>query len=400
MMCERSTRLKQDDTAPVQSHAGELVSIAVKVHEASQRRMQLLDEAVSIIGRCDTMCEDLYPDIERSSDGGTEERDRHSVILNTCLILESNLKAQSEIVTRLSGEKLLDPGTVCTLQGIIDAGSRVVEEALGHARSLIGQGNRIIMLSSLILQRKLRQGRAVRSLAGLIESCRSDLELAVSSSTEDLERVRELADRIAGIGRLVENGNRAAVEALRDQSRAAWQAGYRIGSLAKAQFDIAEKVYHFTTDIHGELAAIRNMVEEKRNLFELSVQELTVLTVTISLKFKEYLGIKEVIRSLECEEGIRTPLCELVPYANIAFEDITDLASLNLDMTESSHRMNETGSRIMASTNEEMNLCGEVWNRVEEMTNQARYSVEVSEINLRNGRLLERELQQILDSMG
>lgn len=392
--------MKQDDLATVQSHAGELVSVAVKVHEASKRRVQLMDEAVSIIGRCDAMCEDLNSDIERSSDGGTEERDRYSVILNTCLILESNFKAQNEIVTRLSGEKLLDPGTVSTLRKIIEAGSRVVAEALGNARSLIEQGNRIIMLSSLIMQRKLRQGRAVRSLAGLLESCRSDLELAVSASTEDLERARELADRIEGIGRLVEKGNRTAVEALRDHSRAAWQAGFRIGSLAKAQFDIAEKVYHFTTDIHGELAAIRNMVEEKHNLFEQSVQDLTVLTVTISLKFKEYIGIKEVIRSVECDEGAHSPLCELVPYANIAFEDMTDLASLNLDMTESSHRMNETGSRIMASTNEEMNMCGEVWNRVEEMTNQARSSVEVSELNLRNGRLLEQELQQILDAMG
>ncbi len=124
-----------------------------------------------------------------------------------------------------------------------------------------------------------------------------------------------------------------------------------------------------------------------------------MLTVTISMLFKNYLAMEEVMEGVEYNEASRSPFNALNILVKIACNDIRTVSALNYDMTDNIHLNNETETRAVTISREELGCYTDIKKEVEAMTEATRYPVEGSAKNIENGKILEAELKNLAASL-
>lgn len=380
----------------IYDRAEEFGAIARKVSEESRSRKEHCESAMGLTGRFGSLCDTLCSDIQRFYDASVAQRDKNAVILNSCSVIQSNLKKQEELIAGLSGSGGGPAGTADRIRGVVGAVLDHVEEALGFIRQIIDLDNRMILQTRLILHSKLKQVRAIRDLEELMNASLEDSMTAINGAKANLGRGLDMVQQLKGTGDLVENKMRADIERLREEARTGWQTAERVNASSVSQFEFAGQVRRFSRSMSEQAERIRAMVSVKHEYFELSVQLLTSLTVTLSMKFLEYREAVDLFASIGSAGDADQVLYELAPYVEIAWMDISVLSAHNLDMIGSSRRINEIDAKIIATTREETALGEEIWSRVEAMTDASRYPVDGSARNIENGKFIEKRLGEIL----
>ena len=70
---------------------------------------------------------------------------------------------------------------------------------------------------------------------------------------------------------------------------------------SKSQLEFAEKVNKFTRNLHDDSENIKELVAKKHNTFKVNLEDITVLTVMLTLQFKNYFVANDILMNIENE---------------------------------------------------------------------------------------------------
>ncbi len=379
--------------------AEEFGAIAEKVNESSRLRKTHSEEALKFIDQSIEIGEGLEGDFNSVAKTNSELRNQDNIVLNTCAILKSNLEKQNELIDELKKSNHVDPGIIEGCSLIIKNLMESIEEALSNVKTIISKDNAIILMDKQLVMRKQSQQSALKKLKEIATKSLNDAEKAINGSSSNLDRGLQMVEKLKGVKQLVSDNKIDELKNLLDEAKSGWNIAVDVNNSSKSQFKFAEEVKRFTQQLHRDSSSIKEMVVDKHNLFENNLQDITVLTVILSLKFKKYLKIEEDIEKMELKEELRELLNSLIINVKIACKDIIDISAMNYDMTDVSHLNNEIEDKAVKSTAKELEFYDTIKSKVESMTEATKYPVEGSGKNITNGQILEKSLKEIIDGI-
>lgn len=386
---EKSIIQKLHDTAE------EFGSIARKVNESSKKRKQHSENAIEHIHQSLEIGEKLDKDLDAVAKSNLKLRDQDTRVFNTCLNLKEILAKEKELISKLDGPASLNADTGKQMLAVIDEFSKTLDESIANLESIINSDNKIILLDRLIITRKKFQQESIKKLNKLAVISLEDAEKAINGSSSNLERGLQMVENYKQVKDLVDKKDKKALQSLAEEANRGWNIAVDVNTSSKSQFEFAEQVNKFTQELHDDSMAIRKLIEDKHHAFEQNLQTITVLTVNISLGFKKYLDIENMVESLEPGEDLET-FNSLNAYIKIACQDIRYISALNYDMTDSIHLNNAIETKAVAMSKEELSHYDSIKSEVNAMTNATKYPVEGSGKNIDNGKILEEEIKKLI----
>jgi hypothetical protein len=378
------------------STADEFGKIARKVNESSKKRKSYSEEAINYINLCIDIEEILGKDIEFFYDANIKQRDQDTVVFNICKILKANIENQKKLIIDLQKINFLGKETLDQISLKIKDFSQTLEEALSAIQRIVEKDNQIILMDKILKRRKQVQHDSILMLKDLTNTSLKDSEKAILGSSSNLERGLKMVERFKNTEKHINDKNIQELNNLIIEANKGWNTATEVNKSSSSQFAFAEKVNKFTKQLYEDSIAIKDMVVQKHHEFEENLQLVTVLTVILSIKFKKYLSIEELVDSIEPEDKVRDLLLNLSEHIKIACQDIKEVAALNYDMTDSSNLNNVVEDKAVKLTREEIEHFDNIRKEVELMTEATRYPVEGSGKNILNGQALEKNLKEIV----
>lgn len=379
--------------------AEEFGNNAKKVNESSKKRKQNSEEALSNIVESMTIDNILFSEIESVAKKDIELRDKDNLISNTCKVLSSNISFQKELLGRINKFHSIDKLKLKNLEDIVDDFSRAVDEASLALYQILDGDNELVFMDKLLMEHKRLQIKQMDNLKSLTIIAVENAENAIEGSSKNLERSMEMVKKIGRVKEFCAAGNRDEIEKLIMDSIKGYETALKVNRSSTSQYEFADKVNSYTHELHHDAISLKNLVNNKHKLFEENLQVITVLTVIISIKFKQYMEIENIIKSIEYSDDIRDIINELHIYTDIACSDVKLITELSLDMTELFHVTNAAETKTVALTNKQIEHYNKIKSSVIEMTEATGFPVEGSEKNMKICRLMEENLREILKNL-
>ncbi|MBN2039039.1 MAG: hypothetical protein JW864_03295 [Spirochaetes bacterium] len=380
------------------STADEFGKIAKKVNESSKKRKNYSEEAINYLNLCLEVEEVLNEDLESITASDKELRNQDTIVFNTCKILKRNLDNQKSIVTELRHKDELKKEMLDQLLQFIKEFNDTLEEALSNVTRIIEKDNAIVLMDNIITKRKQFQHESLLKLKDLTSTSLSDAEKAIEGSSSNLGRGLDMVKKFKNVEKFVSEKNIQELNNLVDESGKGWNIAVNVNKSSSSQFEFAEKVKKFTNDLYEDSVAIKNLVIQKHHEFEENLQVITVLTVILSIKFKKYLNIEDIIKEIDLTER-NERILNLLAYIGAACQDIREVTELNYDMTDASNLNNVIEDKFVRSTQKEIEYFESIQKEVELMTEATRYPVEGSGKNITNGQILEEKLKELIGQL-
>ncbi len=379
--------------------ADEFGAIARKVNESSKRRKEHSMEILKIIDLSLNIGEELNRKLQKVADANLIQRNQDNIVSSTCRVLKTNMEKQTELINELKSYEVAAPEIVNEIQAKVDDLKSAIDEAMENIREIIEYDNVIILNDSLIIMRKKYQQDSINTLKRLANISLEDSEKAIGGSSSNLDRGLKMVRKFKEVEKLIEKNRRDDLKELAEEAKKGWTIAAEVNKSSLSQLEFAEKVKEYTNRFHEDSKLIEQMVVDKHKIFEQNLQIITVLTVILSIKFKKYLDVGNIIAKIEYNEKIRNTLNNLTIFADIACKDINDVTRLNYDMTDSSHMNNEIEHEAVLLTKKELEYFDRIREEVEKMTEATAYPIEGSAKNIENGRFLEDTLKEIVEEM-
>lgn len=374
-------------------------NIARKVNESSKKRKSHADQTLEYINKSIEIGEGLIKDLNSVAKMDKDLRDQNNIVLNTCLIINSNIEKQKKTITELKETNCIDDSKEKELLDKINYLTDTTDEAIKYVSDIIEKNNEIVLMDNELLTLKMLQKEALDQLKKDTDISVIDAQKAIEGSQSNLERGLEMVERYKGVQSLVEQNKKDDLTTLMQDANKGWNIAVNVNESSKSQFEFAEKVNQFTADLHADSNKIKDIVNYKHDYFESNIQTITVLTVILSLKLKKYLDIEEIVNSIEPNDKSRDQYTTLKIFVQIACKDIKDLGVLNYDMADSTLLNNEVETNTVELTAQEIKYYDNIKEEVSNMTEATRYPVEGSGENITNGKLLENHLKEIIEEL-
>ncbi len=383
--------------------AGEFVSIARTVSDLSRKRKEHSEEAMALIRQSLEIGDILKHEIDIITRANRKLREQDNAVLNSCIVLNSNLETQRGIVAKLRPVLSAEAGVLDGLITRIDELAGAIANILPVIQELIRMDNDIILMNNLINYRKIFQGEALQELQKLTVRTLEDADNAIQGSSSNLIRGQRICDglsSITGDG----GGGAAALLSIRDEARMGWNIATTVHRSSMSQLEFAEKVGHFTRRLHEDSSSIKDLVTAAYAAFTRYLGLVRKLGDLLSAEPRAYLETRTLIRDLRRAEGfpadIRDLLHNLVSYVLIACRDIETLSGMNYDMSESVKLNEDLEKKALDMSGMEMEYFDRIAEEVNRMTEHTKYPIEGSRTNIENGKLLESYIQEILSDEG
>ncbi|HOO72587.1 MAG TPA: hypothetical protein PK926_12565 [Spirochaetota bacterium] len=379
--------------------AEEFGNIARMVNESSKKRKDNSRKAIEFIDKSLEIGEKLYNDFRMVAESNIRLRDQDTFVLNTCLNLNTNIEKQKQLIKTLEGKNAFTPDIKKNIEKIVTDFSQVIEEAQQNINSIVSADNDIILLDKILVTRKEFQQESLKKLEKLASISLEDAEKAIIGSSSNLQRGLSMVEKYKKVGEHIQKKDTTILNTLVDEAATGWSIAADVNKSSRSQFEFAEKVNQFTGELHEDSISIMELVDKKHQIFEQNLQTITVLTVSISMLFKNYLAMEEIIENIEYNETTRSIFNSLHSLVKIACEDIRTISALNYDMTDSIHLNNETETKAVTLSKKELEYYKDIKIAVEVMTEATKYPVEGSAKNINNGKILEEELKKIIAAL-
>ena len=375
------------------STADEFGKIAKKVNESSKKRKNYSEEAINYLNLCLEVEEVLNEDLDSLTRSDKDLRNQDTIVFNTCRILKTNIENQKSLMSELHKKNIFNKDIADQLSQSIKEFLHTLEEALSNVKRIIEKDN--VLMDNVIKKRKQFQQESLIMLKDLTNKSLSDAEKAIEGSSSNLDRGLKMVEKFKNVEKLLEEKKIQELNNLIDESSKGWNIAVNVNKSSSSQFEFAEKVKKFTDELFEDSTSIKDLVVQKHHEFEENLQVITVLTVILSIKFKKYLEIENIIEKIDFSERNEN-LLNLIAYIKVACQDIKDITELNYDMTDASNLNNVIEDKFLRSTQKEIEYFENIQKEVELMTEATRYPVEGSGKNITNGQLLENKLKELI----
>ena len=379
--------------------AEEFGKIAHNINNSSKKRKQHSEKALEHIHQSLDIGGKLDKDFDDVARSNIKLRDQDTYVLNTCLNLKVTINTQKNLIQALEKKNKIPADIKEEINKIIHDFDKSLDEAIDSAKNIIESDNNIVLMDKLLIVRKKAQQESIKKLHKLAAISLEDAEKAISGSSSNLDRGLVMVESFKNVKDLVDGKDREALEDLKNEANKGWNIAVKVNTSSKSQFEFAEQVNQFTEELHNDSITIRDLVEKKHHIFEQNLQTITVLTVNISLGFKNYLAMETILKGLEIDPENLETYNSLNAHIEITCRDIRDISALNYDMTDSIHLNNEIETKAFKLSQEELQHYDTIQQEVKTMTEATRYPVEGSGKNIENGKILEEEIKKLINSL-
>ena len=379
--------------------AEEFGKIAHNINNSSKKRKQHSEKALEHIHQSLDIGGKLDKDFDDVARSNIKLRDQDTYVLNTCLNLKVTINTQKNLIQALEKKNKIPADIKEEINKIIHDFDKSLDEAIDSAKNIIESDNNIVLMDKLLIVRKKAQQESIKKLHKLAAISLEDAEKAISGSSSNLDRGLVMVESFKNVKDLVDGKDREALEDLKNEANKGWNIAVKVNTSSKSQFEFAEQVNQFTEELHNDSITIRDLVEKKHHIFEQNLQTITVLTVNISLGFKNYLAMETILKGLEIDPENLETYNSLNAHIEITCRDIRDISALNYDMTDSIHLNNEIETKAFKLSQEELQHYDAIRQEVKTMTEATRYPVEGSGKNIENGKILEEEIKKLINSL-
>ncbi len=376
--------------------ADDMSSIAEKVNESSRKRKQHSLNTLTAVDKSIELGKALENDFDKIYNADMEQSIKDNSIVLTCRILLSNLEKQKVKLEELKNRSGSNTEIIKKITILTEEFYKSICEAFTSLELIIEKDSEILLSGKLLKMKKKFQLKSVNTMKNITMMVIEDAEKAINGSAKNLERGKNIAEKIKKTAELFESRNIAELKNLAAEIDNAHATAVEVNAKSKSQFEFAEQSNQFTINLHADSMSIKEVVDKKHSLFEETLQHVTVLTVIISLKFKKYLEVEQLYTSLEYSDDIREILNELNVLSSIALEDLKNLLELNYNMTDFSHSNNEAEQIAVDLTEKEHKVYDTIKHEVEQMTLATAYPVEGSGKNIQNTDELKKLISDLL----
>lgn len=372
---------------------------AKKVNDSSKLRKTHSEEAMKFISMSRDLGKILLNEIESVAEANIKHRDQDNLILNTCSILNCNLDRQKNIIAGLLTDGYVSFEVKTDFDNRISSLENALNKASVNLQEIIQNDNRIIFKDKYLIFKKKSQMKSLENLYSLADMILTDSENAIKGSATNLQRGLQMVDRFNAVDDLVKSGNKDELNMLLAEAHIGWKTAMSVNKNSSSQLEFAEKVNRFTRQLLEDSVAIKGIVNEKHLLFEENLKIVIALNEGISMEFKKYFGTDELISKIAFTDSNEAQIGTLSLLIKIATEDVKFLASLNYNMTDSIQLNNENETKTVSMSDSEVRYFNKITTEVSQMTEATRYPIEGSAKNIENGKILEKELKSIIDSI-
>lgn len=384
--------------------ADEFGNIAKNVNKSSKERKDSSLKALKSIDKSLEIGDKIVKEIKVITKSNVDLRAQDTYTYNICKTLEENIKYQIDIVTKLKSKKIFKASLMNELLSIFKNFHRDLKDAMNIIQRIVTVDNEISLMDNLIQTRKNFQKKSIKELKILTTKSLKDAEKAIQGSSSNLDRGLKMVKQFQKVGQLLKKKDRTQLNKLIYEANRGWKIAVKVNNSSKSQLEFAEKVNRFTKNLHDDSENIKNIVTKKHELFKLNLEDITVLTVMLTLQFKNYFVINDIllIMAEEREEltgNIRESVNNLFSYVKMTCDDINNLAKLKYDMTDTIHLNAEIEIKTVELTKKEIENFGMIKEEVNAMTEATKYPIEGSGKNIKNGQILEEKLKKVVSEM-
>ncbi len=383
--------------------AEEFGKIAKRVNESSKLRKGHSQKAMQFIDKSLNIGDKLSQEIEKISKANLNQRNQDSVVLNTCVVLKSNLGRQKSIIKSLKIKKLIDDNTETLLLDLINTLLTDIEEAFSLMKKIILKDNDIILMDKLILMRKKFQKESILALKKLAAQSVNDAENAIMGSSANLARGLAMVAQFKKVDQLIKGKKKGDIGKLIKEAEKGWKTATEVNKSSTTQLEFAEKVNHSTNQLQLDSETIREMVISKHEIFKKNLEYVTILTVLLALQFKNFLKARDIgagiVNINPKSYSARNLIYDLKAFIISACDEIEGVADLNYDMTDQIHLNTDLEIKSVNMTNDEIGFYRGITSEVKAMTEATKFPIEGSSKNIKNGRILEEVLGKLLENL-
>lgn len=365
------------------------------VNESSVKRKDYAEETIRLLEEVRAVMEDLHKKAITIKESNELWCAQDAQILELCRKIEANLNLQEVQLVLYSLREGFPAQIIAKIRSynadLLAATKGVIENmVISYSRDLL-----IFQMDKLLIKKNERQMEILKTFSKMTSTIVDDAANAITGSGSNLKRGKELADKVQQIDELIKNNKKdEIIELIRDANRG-WNIAIDVNKKSKSQYDFSKRVTGFMEGFFEEAYMLKNVVHEKHGIFETNLQVISVVTVIISMDFKSYLDILEILKNMPRDEkfsNIKEDIGFLV-YETVNY--VKKLISMNLDMTDKSHVDNEFESTAIDSTEKAISLFNRMRNAVKNMTDATAAPVEGSGKNIEIGKMIESLLREV-----
>lgn len=325
---------------------------------------------------------------------------KNASIFGTSLNLRISSRYQKKYAKQILESQTQHRTQIERISSLIDELDAVLIRAEQYLQTIMKQEQEILVLDKLIEAKKKYQLQSIRTMQKLSAAINADTKIAETDSAENTERGQTLKEMAADIGSLLTEDDSGAVQAVLDEVEAGIRKAREVNTNSKTQSQFAEQVRLFVEEFMAASYEVQRIIQEKHELFEENLQNITVLTVIISFELKKYLEAEQIINSLSFEKENKNLFIDLMMLVDIASREIKGLTDLNLDMTEISHVNNENETRTVDSSSAEQVLYADLRDAIDRMTELTKEPIRLSEENIRIAEQIRDHVYSLLSDSG
>lgn len=362
------------------------------VNDHSKKRKQFADRINQDIMKAAAIATDIFNEIKRVAQANMEWREKDNTINSTIQLLISNIDRQKTTLSFFRENKIITGAVIDEMESIIDLLADSLKRATESLSTIIAKENDIILLDSLLEYKKKYQLESLRTLKKLADAIASDAYAAISGSNENRERGIRLSENLKALS---DNQSAEIIERMIADIKSGRAQAENVLKNSKSQEEFNDQVMVFTSDFISECDAVKNLVNQKHQLFEENLQIITVFTVILSFEFKKYIAIQKQIEKIQMPDSMRDEYLTFMVLVDIACKDIKNLTELNYDMTETSHKTNEGETRTVEMSEDELAIFLGLRDLLKEMTEMTKVPVEGAVKNIENATKIEKLLFQL-----
>jgi hypothetical protein len=381
----------------------EFIAIAHMVIESSDKRRIHTEEAIILLRQSTEIADVFNHEIEIIFRANKKVREQDNIVLNSCILLQSNVDKQNEIIDSLRQYQSFDNLSLLKLKELNSGLVEKFQKAFPLIHDIIKKDNEITLMDSLVIQRNSIQKESLQRLKRLAIKMLDDASSAIKGSSLNFEKGQNILSQIEGLASIIGSGDMEKLSMLIEDARSGWNNARMVNRSSVTQFEFADTVRRFTSNLHEDACAIKELVLKKHDITKIYHELIAEMTVILSLEFKIYNEASSVIEHMSVSQSTnkeqRELISNLVAYVAIAVREIEFLANLNFDMTDNMNLNADLEIKSIALTNLEMEYFDQIRREVDEMTDATKYPIVGSAKNIENGKLIEqnlRELAQIL----
>ncbi len=369
--------------------------IAEKVNQSSVERKKCAESLLDKINNSLDIGKELIAAMKFVSETNLDWKNQDNEILSLCRMLFSNIEKQKYLLIAIEDSEEFPKDIIENIRVVINKLSESIKQVQTNVLNVIGREFDLILMDRLILARKVYQQNAINTLKKLTLSIIDDSENAIVGSESNLQRGLELTQAISKVNEDYILSCKDAVEEMILDAYNGWNIAIEVNKNSKSQYDFDKHVKNYTEIFYHDSNSIKDLVLSKHKMFEENLQIITVYTVILSMDFKKYLEIENLVKNLSFPESIRDIMNQFIILTDLACSDIRQATKMNLDSTEISHLNNEIETKAFEMSDQEIALFKEIKEIVIAMTNFTAYPVEGSSKNIDNGKAIENLLIEI-----